>query len=165
MTDTNDTGETRDARDTQPTTPLEEVSATAPTERIEDGADAVGAEAPASPPSAETPAPAFPAATAPAEPWLAASATSAPAPTLQSGHPPIRWGGVVWGLILLAFSALILLLVSSPARLAATVEWFSALTPGTAWALWIGVVGLIIAVSAVLGAVNTSQRRRRRHPA
>ncbi|WP_314149703.1 hypothetical protein [uncultured Leifsonia sp.] len=135
MTDTNDTGDTR------PTTPLAEVSATAPTERIEADSGA------------------------PAEPWLAAPATSAPAATIQSGHPPIRWGGVVWGLILLAFSALILLLVSSPARLAATVEWFSALTPGTAWALWIGVVGLIIAVSAVLGAVNASQRRRRRHPA
>ncbi|MDR6973023.1 hypothetical protein [Leifsonia shinshuensis] len=81
-------------------------------------------------------------------------------PAATAVSAPIRWGGVVWGALLTVFAALTLWIVSSSERAAETANWISALTPGSAWALGAAVVGLIIVVSALLGGLRASQRRR-----
>ena len=74
----------------------------------------------------------------------------------------IRWGGVVWGLLLIAFAAATLWVVSSAERVTGIGSWFGSLTPGSAQALAAAVVGVIIVVSALLGGVRSAQRRRAR---
>ncbi|WP_158862338.1 hypothetical protein [Leifsonia sp. AG29] len=75
---------------------------------------------------------------------------------------PIRWGGVVWGLILGFFAAGTLWVLAAPERVAAAERWVSALTPASAWVLAAAALGVIIAVSALLGAIRSAQRRRER---
>ncbi|MGO4533307.1 hypothetical protein [Leifsonia sp. 2MCAF36] len=75
-------------------------------------------------------------------------------------HAAIRWGGVVWGVVLIAFAAVTLSIVSSPERAAGTRAWIASLEPGSAWALGAALLGLIIVVSALLGGIRASQRRR-----
>lgn len=99
---------------------------------------------------------------APAEPWLSVTVPAVPPRPALSGPPPMRWGGIVWGLLLVLFAAGTLAVVSSPARLAGVTVWIATLTPGAAIAVWIAVLGLIIVVSALLGAVSAAQRNRRR---
>lgn len=99
----------------------------------------------------------------PAEPWLTPApfgAGDASADARTAGRTPVRWGGVVWGLLLVLFAAGTLWVLSSPSRLAAWELWVSTLTPATAWALGIAVVGLVIVVSGLLGAIRSAQRRR-----
>jgi len=78
-------------------------------------------------------------------------------------HPsiaPLRWGGVVWGALLALFAAAVLFVLSSRERTDDMGGWLTSLTPGSAWALAAAVVGLVIVVSAVLGGIRASQRRR-----
>ncbi|GIT80742.1 hypothetical protein LLS1_24110 [Leifsonia sp. LS1] len=97
----------------------------------------------------------------PAEPWLTPPAPAGWAPTASApGRSPIRWGGVVWGLLLVVFAASTLFILSAPERLASVEVWLAALTPGTAWALWLAAAGVLIVVFALLGAIRSAQRRR-----
>jgi type II secretory pathway component PulF len=86
---------------------------------------------------------------------VAASQSAAPP------RPPVRWGGVVWGLLLVVFPTAVLFVLSAPERLAAVEVWLAALTPGTAWALWLAAIGLLIVVFSLLGVIRSAQRRRR----
>ena len=113
------------------------------------------ATAPAAP--AASPAPAAPA--APATPSFTFAYSVPPA---SSRRPPVRWAGIVWGVLLVVFSSVTLIVVSSPARLTGVTVWIATLTPGAAWALWIALLGLVIVVSALLGAIGAAQRSRRR---
>jgi hypothetical protein len=79
-------------------------------------------------------------------------------------RPPVRWAGIVWGVLLVVFAAVTLIVVSSPSRLAGVTVWVASLTPGAAWALWVALLGLVIVVSALLGAIGAAQRSRRRRP-
>lgn len=72
----------------------------------------------------------------------------------------IRWGGVVWGLLLTLFAGSTLYVLASAGRAADVALWLRSLTPGSAWALAAAVLGLIIVVSALLGGIRASQRRR-----
>ena len=81
-------------------------------------------------------------------------------PTSSAAPAPIRWGGVVWGALLTVFAAVTLWIVSSAERADAAGRWLTSLTPGSAWALAAAVLGLIIVVSALLGGLRASQRRR-----
>lgn len=80
----------------------------------------------------------------------------------RPSRPPVRWGGIVWGALLVVFAAVTLVVVSSPARLTGVTVWFATLTPGVAWALWIALLGLVIVVSALLGVISAAQRNRHR---
>jgi len=112
-------------------------------------------------PTAEQPTAAQPTRPLPAEPWLTPLPPSAWSPaTSTTSRPPIRWGGVVWGLLLVLFAAGTLFVLSAPERLAAVEVWLAALTPGTAWALWLAAAGVLIVVFALLGAIRSAQRRR-----
>ena len=91
---------------------------------------------------------------------------TAPLPTPSAAVPvattsaPIRWGGVVWGILLTAFAGVTLYVISSAERADRTGAWLASLTPGSAWALAAAVLGLVIVVSALLGGIRASQRRR-----
>ncbi|WP_431246671.1 hypothetical protein [Leifsonia xyli] len=87
---------------------------------------------------------------------------TAPLPTSSPSQAPIRWGGVVWGILLALFAAVTLWVVSSAERADQAGRWLTSLTPGSAWALAAAVVGLVIVVSALLGGIRASQRRRLR---
>lgn len=82
-------------------------------------------------------------------------------PAASRGSAQIRWGGVVWGIILIAFASGTLAVLSARDRLIAAQAWFASLTPASAWALGLAVAGGIIVVLAVLGGVRSAQRRRR----
>lgn len=83
-----------------------------------------------------------------------------PAPVAPRASAPIRWGGVVWGLLLTAFALATLFVVSSAERADRVGVWLSSLTPGSAWALTAAALGLVIVVSALLGGIRAAQRRR-----
>lgn len=76
-------------------------------------------------------------------------------------RPHIRWGGVVWGLLLIVFAAGTLFVLASPTRLAAAEVWFGALSPAGASSLIVAVAGLIIVVFALLAAIRSAQRKHR----
>ncbi len=77
-------------------------------------------------------------------------------------RPPIRWGGVVWGLILIGIGSMTLFVVSSPGRIRAIQTWVTQLDAGEVWALVLAVAGAIIVVLALLGVIRGSQRRQER---
>ena len=112
---------------------------------------------PSAPESAPTPPPA-----APAEPWLSDAAYVFPVRPAPSGPPPVRWGGIVWGILIILVAAAVLVVVSSPVRLAGVTVWLATLSPGGAVAVWIAALGIVIVVSALLGAISAAQRNRRR---
>ena len=76
-------------------------------------------------------------------------------------RPNIRWGGVVWGIILLAVSGFVLFTISSPANQYAFSYWLTHLTPGSGWTLVVVAAGAIILILALLAAVRSAQRKRR----
>lgn len=138
---------------------------------VDGGADASETPPSAAQPAGPQPAAPQPAATAtqptqptqplPAEPWLTPPAPPAWSPSAAApARPPIRWGGVVWGLLLVLFAGGMLFVLSAPERLAAVEVWLAALTPGTAWALWLAAAGVLIVVFALLGAIRSAQRKR-----
>jgi len=92
---------------------------------------------------------------------MGTGAGAQPRPSASRGSAQIRWGGVVWGVILIAFAAGTLAVLSARDRLIAAQLWFASLTPASAWALGLAVAGGIIVVLAVLGGVRSAQRRRR----
>jgi len=88
---------------------------------------------------------------------------TAPVPTpppAAAAPAPIRWGGVVWGILLTAFGVATLYVVSSAERADRVGVWVGSLTPGSAWALAAALLGLVIVVSALLGGIRAAQRRR-----
>jgi hypothetical protein len=74
-------------------------------------------------------------------------------------RPRIRWAGVVWGLVLMVLGTGVLYIASAAERASAVHDWLRALNGGTAWALAIAVVGGIIVILALLGAIRSAQRR------
>lgn len=88
---------------------------------------------------------------------------TAPVPTpppAAAAPAPIRWGGVVWGILLTAFGVATLYIVSSAERADRVGVWLGSLTPGSAWALAAALLGVVIVVSALLGGIRAAQRRR-----
>lgn len=73
----------------------------------------------------------------------------------------IRWGGVVWGAILVVFAGFVLALVSSRDRQYAFEYWLTHLRAGSAWTLGVVAVGVFILILALLAAVRSAQRKRR----
>ena len=83
-------------------------------------------------------------------------------PTGARGRPPIRWAGVVWGVIVMGVATATLYVASAPERVRAVHDWLWNLDGGVAWALILAVVGGIIVVFALLGAIRSMQRRHER---
>jgi hypothetical protein len=88
------------------------------------------------------------------------SAPTAPVSVAPS-RPHVRWGGVVWGAILVAIAGFVLFTVSSHARQSAFNSWVAGLTPGAGWTLAVVAVGVFILILALLAVVRSAQRNRR----
>jgi hypothetical protein len=94
-----------------------------------------------------------------------ATATATTAATAAVSAPPsrphVRWGGVVWGALLVAIAGFVLFTVSSRARQSAFESWVAGLTPGAGWTLAVVAVGVFILILALLAVVRSAQRGRR----
>ena len=143
----------------QPSTPAAAGSDEAETLVIPTAPDT--ATAPTTPVTPVTPSPATP-----AEPWLSSpDAYAFPVRPVRSGPPPVRWGGIIWGILIILVAAGVLVVVSSPVRLAGVTVWLATLSPGGTVAVWVAALGIVIVVSALLGAISAAQRNRRRRQA
>lgn len=80
---------------------------------------------------------------------------------LQRG-PFVRWGAIVWGVIVCAIAVGTLLIVGSPDGLAGFARWMGHVTAATAWLLVILVLGGIMLVLGLLALIRRS--RRPQHP-
>ncbi|GAB3397160.1 hypothetical protein GCM10027568_32580 [Humibacter soli] len=79
-------------------------------------------------------------------------------------RPRVRSGAIAWGLIVLAFSALMLTLTTVPGNAVAFAHWASSLTPGTITVIVVVAVGAFILLLALLSAIRRAQRRARSFP-
>ncbi|MFF1877177.1 hypothetical protein [Leifsonia sp. NPDC058230] len=136
--------------------------ASGPTEQLESIATPAADEATGetSPTSPDPSAPAAPVPPTPSPAWTYAS-TPIATEAVAVGRPHVRWGGVVWGAILVAIAGFVLYTVSSPDRKLAFESWVEALTPGAAWTLAVVAVGVFILILALLAVVRSAQRNRR----
>jgi hypothetical protein len=114
---------------------------------------------PAVDPAAE-PAPSATAPTAPSAAWPTAYRPDAYG-TERATRPSIRWGGVVWGAILVVFAATMLWVVSARPRVLGAEAWLATLSPASAWTLAFVAAGVIILILALLAVVRSAQRKRR----
>lgn len=145
-----------DATPTEPsadTTPTERLDDVADTKRLDDATetDRLDGATPTerfdtTPSSHPTPAPAADAGR------YAAALEGVP-------RPRVRSGAIAWGLIVLAFSALMLTLTTVPGNAVAFANWVTSLTPGTITVIVVVAVGAFILLLAVLSAIRRAQRR------
>jgi hypothetical protein len=106
-------------------------------------------------------------------PSAAAPTTTAPSAAWESAYRPdvygaeraprasIRWGGVVWGAILVVFAVTMLWVISARSRVLAAEVWLGTLSPASAWTLAFVAAGVIILILALLAVVRSAQRKRR----
>ncbi|WP_431279465.1 hypothetical protein [Leifsonia poae] len=108
------------------------------------------------------PTPAAEATQAPEGAWAPSAVYTANAYAANvSTRPHVRWGGIVWGAILVAIAGFVLFIVSSHERQAAFDSWVAGLTPGGFWTLAVIAVGVFILILALLAVVRSAQRKRR----
>jgi hypothetical protein len=99
--------------------------------------------------------------TAPLPPTPTYFPTDTPALSVTPSRPHVRWGGVVWGAVLVAIAGFVLFTLSSRARQSAFESWVANLTPGAGWTLAVVAVGVFILILALLAVVRSAQRGRR----
>jgi hypothetical protein len=127
-----------------------EPAADAPTIPLFDSGPVPPAESPTSPSTAPAPSAAW---TSPYRPDVYG--------VERAPRPSIRWGGVVWGAILVVFAATMLWVVSARSRVLAAEVWVGTLSPASAWTLAFVAAGVIILILALLAVVRSAQRKRR----
>lgn len=142
--------------------PSADTSAAAPSTPVDlaPPVPAVAVDAPASdaapdivpPPFTDTRPPAWepPTATAPALPEPAAS--------VDLTGPRVRWAGIVWGLVLAAIAAVALWILLDPARQLALTSWLVDLSPATAVAIAVLLLGLFALIAGIVGIARRAQR-------
>jgi hypothetical protein len=116
------------------------------------------------PTASSTPTPpSMPTAPLPPTPTYFPTATAAATAAVSAtpSRPHVRWGGVVWGALLVAIAGFVLFTVSSRARQSAFESWVAGLTPGAGWTLAVVAVGVFILILALLAVVRSAQRGRR----
>ena len=103
-----------------------------------------------------------------ASPAVVPPASAAAGPVPPRVRPRVRVAAIVWGLVLAAIGAGAIWLVWDRARMNAVTSWAVDASPSAWTVVAIGavlVVGVIILVGSVLGAVHRAQDRARRDPA
>lgn len=144
--------------DTAATRPLDESVPAGPV--TENGTDAPPVSTGASAPFDAT-IPLTAAAPPPPAAFSATVSSSPYRPERPTRRPSIRWGGVVWGAILVVFALTMLWIVSARTRLVAAELWLQSLTPASAWTLGLVAAGAIIVILALLAVVRSAQRASR----
>ena len=74
-------------------------------------------------------------------------------------RPRIRFGAIVWGLLVCGIAATVFWIATDAARRNAFGDWFAALTPGTAGLIVMLVVGALLLLWGGLAAIRRSQER------
>ena len=74
-------------------------------------------------------------------------------------RPRIRFGAIVWGVIVCAIAATVFWISTDEARRNAFGDWLTGLTPGTAGLIGMLVVGALLLLWGALAAVRRSQER------
>lgn len=80
------------------------------------------------------------------------------------GGPRVRWAGIIWGIVFVAFSVVGLLAVTDPAVQAVFTEWWFTATPlsfAAVSVLGVGVVALLCGLIAIARRSQRSAERRR----
>ncbi|MFK4804670.1 hypothetical protein ACI3KX_02275 [Microbacterium sp. ZW CA_36] len=131
------------------------------------GADTSAPVADLVPPAPEAPAaaptvlpPAFTGSSLPPawEPATAASDPPEAAASVVLSRPRVRWAGIVWGLVLAAIAAGAVWFLTDPARQAALASWLVSLSPATAIAVAVLVLGVFALITGVVGIARRAQR-------
>jgi hypothetical protein len=131
------------------------------------GADTSAPVADLVPPAPEAPAaaptvlpPAFTGSSLPPA-WEPATATPdrpEAAASVVLSRPRVRWAGIVWGLVLAAIAAGAVWFLTDPARQAALASWTVSLSPATAIAVAVLVLGVFALITGVVGIARRAQR-------
>jgi hypothetical protein len=88
-----------------------------------------------------------------------AEESTPPADYSQLPRPRIRFGAIVWGLIVCAAAATTFLIATDDSRRAAFGTWVTSLTPGTLGLLLMLVLGALLLLWGGLAAIRRSQER------
>ena len=81
--------------------------------------------------------------------------------TIQAERAPIRWGGIVWGGLIIAVAGWILWTVSSTERLRVLFRWVSGFTLTTLVAVGLIGCGLLIVLCALLAGISVTRHRKK----
>ncbi|WP_349426597.1 hypothetical protein [Microbacterium sp. LWS13-1.2] len=92
------------------------------------------------------------------EPATAASDRPEAAASVVLSRPRVRWAGIVWGLVLAAIAAGAVWFLTDPARQAALASWLVSLSPATAIAVAVLVLGVFALITGVVGIARRAQR-------
>ncbi len=79
-------------------------------------------------------------------------------PTPQP-RPHVRWGAIVWGLIVIATAGGILFVLADAGRTAAFASWLGGLTWGIAVVVGVLALGALALILGLLAVIRRAQRR------
>lgn len=82
---------------------------------------------------------------------------TAPSASVDLTGPRVRWAGIVWGLVLAAIAAVALWILLDPARQAALTSWLLDLSPATAIAIAVLLLGMFALITGVVGIARRAQ--------
>lgn len=77
-----------------------------------------------------------------------------------AARPRIRWGAIVWGLIVCVIAATTLQVTRTSESREGFVLWLTRLTPGGIWLIVVLVAGGILLLLGLLAAIRRAQRAR-----
>lgn len=96
--------------------------------------------------------------TAPAARAVPAPAAS-PAASAESAAPRVRGAAIVWGLLFAAIAFAGIWTLTADDRRSAAADAITTLTPGTAVALALLAIGVLVLVTGAVGLIRHAQRR------
>jgi hypothetical protein len=83
------------------------------------------------------------------------------APDEPRHRPHVRWGAIVWGLIVVLTGVSVLAVLSDRSRSAAFADWLGALTIGGLVVIAVITLGALLVIGAFLAIVRRAQQRAR----
>lgn len=81
-------------------------------------------------------------------------------PVQAAPRPRIRWGAIVWGLIVCGIAAVTLQVTRTAESREGFALWLSKLTPGGVWLIVVLITGSILLLLGILAAIRRAQRAR-----
>jgi hypothetical protein len=95
-------------------------------------------------------------------PDVGVTAPSSYLPSVESDDAPrprVRVGAIVWGVIVIAFAALVIAFSASPEARDAFERWQASLSPGAWLLLGVTALGVVVLLIAGVSAIRGAQRR------
>lgn len=94
-----------------------------------------------------------------ADPQPPAAVTASPAPLIDHAAPRVRGAAIIWGLLFAAIAFAGIWMLTDDERRSATADAITTLTPGTATAVVLLAVGVLVLVTGAVGLIRHAQRR------